>query len=322
MLPYTPLHHLLLGDLGGPLVMTSGNLSDEPIAVTDDDARERLSPIADAVLGHDRPIHRRCEDSVVRASFPLRRSRGMAPAALPLPVSAERPLVAAGAELKSTFCVARGAEAFLSPHLGDLDSAAAHAAFQADMALWRCSGSAPKSSPTTCTPITLDPMGAGPGGRAGRGSASPRARGRLPCRARRGGAGAGARLRRHRLRRRRHNLGRRAVAVRPGRVRADRPPGGRAAAGRAGRDPRALAHGRRLPGTRRAPGPVPEVGAVRESLKVNAPLSSGMGRLFDAVAALLGLSAQVSYEGRARSSSSISPAKLPRRRTRAGSRQA
>ena len=76
MLPYTPLHHLLLADFGSALVMTSGNRSDEPIAVDDDEARERLDPIADAFLGHDRPIHRRCEDSVVRAEFPIRRSRG------------------------------------------------------------------------------------------------------------------------------------------------------------------------------------------------------------------------------------------------------
>ena len=79
MLPYTPLHHLLLESFGGALVMTSGNRSDEPIAYEDDEARLRLGPIADAFLSHDRPIHRRCEDSVVRAAFPLRRSRGYAP---------------------------------------------------------------------------------------------------------------------------------------------------------------------------------------------------------------------------------------------------
>ena len=81
MLPYTPLHHLLCHDVGGPLVMTSGNRSDEPIAIDDEDARRRLGEIADAFLSHDRPIHRRCEDSVVRAAFPVRRSRGHAPAA-------------------------------------------------------------------------------------------------------------------------------------------------------------------------------------------------------------------------------------------------
>ena len=85
MLPYTPLHHLLLEEFGGALVMTSGNLSDEPIVTGDDEARARLAGIADAFLGHDRPIHRRCEDSVVRAAFPLRRSRGYAPDSVALP---------------------------------------------------------------------------------------------------------------------------------------------------------------------------------------------------------------------------------------------
>jgi hydrogenase maturation protein HypF len=136
MLPYTPLHHLLLHDADMPLVMTSGNVSDEPIAFDDDEARDRLSPIADAFLAHDRPIHRRCEDSVVRASFPIRRSRGYAPAAIPLPVPARSPIVAAGAELKSTFCVARVGDAFVSPHLGDLDSEAAYRAFLTDLELY------------------------------------------------------------------------------------------------------------------------------------------------------------------------------------------
>ena len=136
MLPYTPLHHLLLHDADIPLVMTSGNVSDEPIAFDDDEARDRLGTIADAFLAHDRPIHRRCEDSVVRALFPIRRSRGYAPAAIPLPVPARSPIVAAGAELKSTFCVARGHDAFLSPHLGDLDSEAAYRAFLTDLELY------------------------------------------------------------------------------------------------------------------------------------------------------------------------------------------
>jgi len=136
VLPYTPLHHLLLRDAGRPLVMTSGNASDEPIATEDGEARARLGAIADAFLGHDRPIHRRCEDSVVRGAFPVRRSRGLAPAPLRLPVAAARPLVAAGAELKSTFCVAAGDRAWLSPHLGDLDAEAARAAFRHDLDLY------------------------------------------------------------------------------------------------------------------------------------------------------------------------------------------
>ena len=136
MAPYTPLHHLLAGDVGRPLVMTSGNRSDEPIAINDDEARTRLAGIADALLGHDRPIHRRCEDSVLRPGLPIRRSRGLAPAALALPVRAERTIVATGAELKSTFCVAHGDEAHVSPHLGDMHSLAAFEAFRTDLALY------------------------------------------------------------------------------------------------------------------------------------------------------------------------------------------
>ena len=136
LLPYSPLHHLLAHDVGRPLVLTSGNLSDEPIAFDDTEARSRLAGIADAFLCHDRPIERRCEDSVVRAGFPIRRSRGHTPQALRLPVRAERPLVAAGAELKSTFCVARGDEAFLSAHLGDLESELAYRAFRMDLGLY------------------------------------------------------------------------------------------------------------------------------------------------------------------------------------------
>lgn len=135
MLPYTPLHHLLADDVARPLVLTSGNVADEPIAFDDAEAHARLGDVADAFLSHDRPIHRRCEDSVVRAAFPIRRSRGYAPGSLPL-AAGSRSIVAAGAELKSTFCVTRGGEAFLSPHLGDLDSAPAYQAFRTDLALY------------------------------------------------------------------------------------------------------------------------------------------------------------------------------------------
>ncbi len=124
MLPYTPLHHLLLADAGTTLVMTSGNVSDEPIAYDDAEAAERLAPIADRFLLHDRPIHTRTDDSVVRvaAGRPLtvRRSRGHVPASLALPAPAPRPILACGAELKSTFCLARGGRAWVSHHIGDL----------------------------------------------------------------------------------------------------------------------------------------------------------------------------------------------------------
>ncbi len=136
MLPYTPVHHLLIDGAGRPLVMTSGNRTDEPIAVTDAEAHERLADIADAFLGHDRTIHRRCEDSVMRSGSVIRRSRGLAPSALPLPVGARRPVLAVGAEFKATFCVAKGQQAFVSPHLGDLNSEEALRAYSADLRLY------------------------------------------------------------------------------------------------------------------------------------------------------------------------------------------
>ncbi len=128
MLPYSPLHHLLLADVGLPLVMTSGNVSDEPIAYRDEDALERLAGIADLFLLHDRPIETRTDDSVVRAvqigsvrrpQF-LRRSRGYVPAGETLPVSAPCHLLACGAELKNTFCVAKDERAWVGHHVGDL----------------------------------------------------------------------------------------------------------------------------------------------------------------------------------------------------------
>ncbi|MGH9005803.1 MAG: Sua5/YciO/YrdC/YwlC family protein, partial [Acidimicrobiia bacterium] len=126
MLPYTPLHHLLAEALGSPFVLTSGNLSDEPIAYQDDDAFERLGGIADAFLLHDRPIHIRTDDSVTRpfrgGELVLRRSRGYAPRPLRLPWDFPRPVLATGAELKSTFCVAKGHHAFVSHHIGDLEN--------------------------------------------------------------------------------------------------------------------------------------------------------------------------------------------------------
>jgi hydrogenase maturation protein HypF len=130
MLPYSPLHQLLLADFGGPLVMTSGNLSDDPIAFKDADALERLAPIADVFLVHDREIHARTDDSVVRGGAMLRRSRGYVPAALALPIAPARPLLACGAEQKNTFCVAKGRRAWVSHHIGDLEHYSAFESFK------------------------------------------------------------------------------------------------------------------------------------------------------------------------------------------------
>jgi hydrogenase maturation protein HypF len=127
LLPYTGLHHLLLDAVAAPIVLTSGNVSDEPIAHRDADAATRLSGIADAALVHDRPIRTRADDSVLRVvggqPYPIRRSRGYAPEPIPLAVTAAEPVLGCGAELKNTFCLLRGSEAFVSHHIGDLENA-------------------------------------------------------------------------------------------------------------------------------------------------------------------------------------------------------
>ncbi len=124
MLPYAPLQHILLKDFGSTLVMTSANLSDEPIAYVDEDARHRVGGIADALLVHDRPIHMRTDDSVLRSlasgsPLTLRRSRGYVPRSVAL-TGEVAPVLACGAELKSVFCVAKGHRAWPSHHVGDL----------------------------------------------------------------------------------------------------------------------------------------------------------------------------------------------------------
>jgi hydrogenase maturation protein HypF len=300
MLPYSPLHHLLAADAGGPLVMTSGNLSDEPIAYSDEDAQKRLAAIADAFLTHDRPIHRRCEDSVVRATFPIRRSRGHAPTALPLP-EAGRAIVGAGAELKSTFCVATNGEAFLSPHLGDLDSEPAFRAFRSDLALYlemlgaeldvvahdlhpeylstkwaleqdaalvgvqhhhahAAACLAEHGEEGPCLAVVFDGTGYGPDGTLWGGEL-------LRC-----------------------DL---AGYERVAHLETVPLPGGEAAI----REPWRVAavHLERAG----IPVPWPAWQRVRESLKLAPPLSSGAGRLFDAVAAILGVRERVTYEGQA-----------------------
>jgi hydrogenase maturation protein HypF len=134
MLPYTPLHYLLLHDLGLPLVMTSGNLSTEPIVSDNDDALQGLAALVDGFLLHNRPIHIPCDDSVLRVidgdEVPLRRSRGYAPFPVKLP-AAMKPILAVGGELKNTFCITREDHAFLSQHIGDMENLETLSAFEA-----------------------------------------------------------------------------------------------------------------------------------------------------------------------------------------------
>lgn len=126
MLPYTPLHCLLLHGTGLILVMTSGNRSDEPIAHEDGEAFSKLGGIAGYFLIHNRDIHIRCDDSVARAwrdqPILIRRARGYVPSPMRLPFSLERHILSCGAELKNTFCLAKDDRAFVSHHIGDLDS--------------------------------------------------------------------------------------------------------------------------------------------------------------------------------------------------------
>ena len=132
MLPYTPLHHILLHDVGRPLVMTSGNLSEMPVIADNEEAQEKLSPIVDAFLLHNRPIHMRCDDAVWwvdrfageqdAAQQPLRRARGDAPYPVRLPWRSEQPILAVGAEMKNTLCLLKDQDAFLSQHIGEINT--------------------------------------------------------------------------------------------------------------------------------------------------------------------------------------------------------
>ncbi len=132
MLPYAPLHHLLLA-LVGPLVMTSGNLSDEPLAIDNSEAVDRLGAIADLLLVHDRPIETRCDDSVARVvsgrPTVFRRGRGYVPRPVTVARSFGRTVLATGAHLKNAFCIGAGDVAHLGPHVGDLETLAACRAF-------------------------------------------------------------------------------------------------------------------------------------------------------------------------------------------------
>ena len=143
MLPYTPLHHLIFKRVSRPVVMTSGNRSDEPQCIDNEEAKAKLGEIATYFLFHNRDIVNRVDDSVVRVTEGqvqmLRRARGYAPAPIALPPGFEAtpPILAVGGELKSTFCLLRSGEAILSQHLGDLENAAALEAYQDTLALYQ-----------------------------------------------------------------------------------------------------------------------------------------------------------------------------------------
>jgi hydrogenase maturation protein HypF len=320
-LPTTGLHHLLLDDLARPLVVTSGNRTDEPIAVDDVEARRVLAGVADGFLTHDRPVRSRYDDSVVqftgRTRITVRRARGLAPAPLPLAVGA--PVAGAGAQLKHTFTLAADGRAHLGPHLGDLADATTHDAFLASYAhLKRLTGIEPSALAHDLHPGYLSTQWA---------QAQPLRR--IPvqhhhahvaaCAAEHGvhgpflgvaydGMGLGddgtlwggeilvADLTGYR------RVGRFATAPLPG---------GDAAV----RHPSRTALGRLFGGeTLGSPHPYPwltrqftdrldptEVAAVRAMVTrdVNCPRASSAGRLFDAVAALLGLCDRAGYEGEA-----------------------
>jgi hydrogenase maturation protein HypF len=151
MLPYTPLHHVLLRDVGRPLVMTSGNLTEEPIAKDNAEARRRLAPLADALLLHDRDIYARYDDSVVRVLDErisesaneragglqiLRRARGYAPFPIRLPFKAQR-IFAAGPQLKNTFTLTRDEYAFVSQHIGDMENIETLEHYEATLAIYQ-----------------------------------------------------------------------------------------------------------------------------------------------------------------------------------------
>jgi hydrogenase maturation protein HypF len=134
LLPYTPLHHLLAEHVQQPLVMTSANLSEEPLAYRNDEAVARLTSIADLILMHDRDIEAPCDDSVARviAGSPtiLRRARGYVPRSIEVLAPFRAPVLACGGLLKNTFCIGRGSSAWLGPHVGDLENVETYHAFQ------------------------------------------------------------------------------------------------------------------------------------------------------------------------------------------------
>ena len=272
MLPYSPLHHLLLDDSGAVLVMTSANVSDEPIAYRDEDALERLAGIADLFLMHDRPIETRTDDSVLRVVA----DRPAVPAALarlcPARPAARppRPILACGAELKNTFCVAKGGRAWVGHHIGDLENYETLRSFTEGIEHFeRLFAVEPELVAHDLHPgVPLHQVRARAGGRRDdRGAAPSRPSRRVPGGAWRARSGDRGDLRRDRLRHGRDGVGRGAPAGRPARLRA-RGHSSRADAGRRARHSPAVEDGLCLAArdARRGEPPLPPLlaGAVAE----------------------------------------------------------
>ncbi|RLU89216.1 carbamoyltransferase HypF [Streptomyces griseocarneus] len=323
-LPTTGLHHLLSRVLDRPLVVTSGNLSGEPIAIDDEAARGTLAAVADGFLGHDRRIHARYDDSVVRpvgrTVLTVRRARGLAPAPLPLPTAAALPVVAAGAQLKHTFALAEGTQAFLGPHTGDLEDADTLGAFaDAYAGLVRLTGIEPRVAAHDLHPGYLSTQWARSLPVKRRIAVQHHHAHVAACAAEHGVRGPFVGVAYDGL-----GLGDDGtlwggeilVADLTGYRRAGRfatapLPGGAAAVRRPARMALGYLHGAEPLGT----GPPPasliesftrrldphEVRAVRAMVEreVNCPRASSAGRLFDAAASLLGLGDDVTYEGQA-----------------------
>ncbi|MER6283161.1 carbamoyltransferase HypF [Streptomyces sviceus] len=320
-LPTTGLHHLLLDESARPLVVTSGNLSDEPVATDDTEAHRVLAGVADGFLTHDRVIRARYDDSVVqfagRTRITVRRARGLAPA--PLPLAAREPVAGVGAQLKHTFTLAADGRAVLGPHTGDLSDLAAHEAFQASYDhLRRLTGIEPRVLAHDLHPGYLSTQWA-------RAQSLPRVAVQhhhahvAACAAEHGvrgpflgiaydGLGLGddgtlwggellvADLTGYR------RVGRFATAPLPGGEAAVRHPSrtalGHLLGGEALGSPRPYPWLTRHFTDRLDPREVAVVTAMVAG-NVNSPRASSAGRLFDAVASLLGLADRVSYEGEA-----------------------
>jgi hydrogenase maturation protein HypF len=324
-LPYTPLHHLLLGELDRPLVVTSGNRAEEPIAIDDTAALRQLGDLVDGFLYHDRPILARYDDSVTRVvgrtESVVRRARGYAPAPLAVPVPASRPLLAVGAQLKHTFAIVSGDRAVLGPHGGDLEDADTMDAFTSTLDhLCGLLGTEPELVAHDLHPGYLSTQYATGHWPAGRRVAVQHHHAHVAsCAAEHGvtgpvigvaydGLGLGddgtlwggeillATLTGYR------RLARFATAPLPGGAAAIRRPARMALGYLFGAEPLGSqplpADLVRTFADRKDPG---EVQAVRRMIErsVNSPRASSAGRLFDAVASLLGLRDTATYEGEA-----------------------